>query len=313
METLRPSISVVICTHNRSALLKKALDSLRAMTDVDAIEWEVCVVDNNSSDGTASMVREYGGCGAFFPLRYVHEHRQGIAYARNAGVTASGADVIAFVDDDVVVGQTWLRELHAGFLADPELSVMGGRLTANAESSTPSWMSDLNLAPIGLVDFGEKRQVLNVPYLATANCAFRRAAIISAGMFDVRRGRQPHKLYADEDTNMIARILRAGGKVSYEPAIAARHWVPNHRMTRVYFRRWYYERGEGVGLVAAEEGRSLFGIALYEYHKALVSLAAYFLRFITRKSVFQQELDIDYFAGIVVGRLKSVLTRGRRA
>lgn len=303
------SISVVICTHNRRDLLGKTLDSLRAMSATETITWDVCVVDNRSTDDTSGMVADYAARWPAFPLRGIVETRQGIAFARNAGVSASGASVIAFVDDDVLVQPTWLSFVHAGFAADPDLAIMGGRLTANPESPMPPWMDGLNPAPIGLVDFGDARKVLTVPYLATANCAFRRQAIVDAGMFDVRRGRQPDKLYADEDTDMVAKIQRAGGKVIYEPAISARHFVPNKRMTREYFRRWYRERGEGVGLVRAEGGRSLFGIPLFEYRQALSNGQAYLARLVSGRPTFQQELSLGYFSGIVAGRLKS---RARR-
>ena len=91
----------------------------------------------------------------------------------------------------------------------------------------PPWLSHINTAPLGLIDYGPAKIRLNFPYLATANCAFRRTAIVDAGMFNVRLGRQPKKLYADEDTDMVARILAKGGKVMYEPQLAGRILAAN--------------------------------------------------------------------------------------
>lgn len=297
--------SVLICTHNRCALLEKTLRSLRQMEVPEELRWEVIVVDNNSSDGTAGMVAELSRQDPSFPLRYVAEARQGIALARNAGVESARGDIIAFVDDDVLVGSSWLSVIAFAFEADPTLAVLGGRLLANPESPMPAWIADVNPAPLGLVDFGDSRRVLTIPYLATANCAFRRSAILEAGMFDVRLGRQPDKLYADEDTDMVLKIQRAGGCVVYEPAMTALHFVPNHRMTKAYFRRWYFEKGEGSGLVGTGQRRALFGIAFHDYRHVTVALARYARGLVSGKPVFQQELAIRYFVGVANGRIKS--------
>jgi glucosyl-dolichyl phosphate glucuronosyltransferase len=297
--------SVVICTHNRCELLGGTLESLAAMDLESNLNWEICVVDNNSTDATAETVARHAQARPDLPLRYVREERQGIAFARNAGVTAARGEIIAFVDDDVLVPKSWISVIHAAFIEDPNLAILGGRIIANPETPMPPWLTQLNPAPLGLVDFGDERVLLRVPYLATANCAFRRSAIVAAGMFDVRLGRQPHKLYADEDTEMVARIQAGGGKVVYEPAITARHFVPTARMTKAYFRRWYREKGEGAGRVPARSSRSLFGIAFFEYRNFLNALGAFALNALTGKPTLQQRLLMGYFAGIVSSRVRS--------
>src|SRR5688500_8056218 len=177
--------------------------------------WEVCVVDNNSTDDTAAVVSKYVPAFGAVPVRRVPEPHAGVAFARNTGVVQAASEIIAFVDDDVEVTSDWLSVIHEAFSKDPELSILGGRLKANAQSPPPVWLNDLNTAPLGLIDYGDERRTIDFPYLATANCAFRRQAIISAGMFDTRLGRRPDKLYADEDTEMVARILARHGKVVY--------------------------------------------------------------------------------------------------
>ena len=300
------AISVVICTHNRSRMLAKTLASLRAMRAPDGVPWEVCLVDNNSTDDTASVLAQLAGTFGEVPVRRVVEPRQGVAFARNTGVIEAKGDVIAFVDDDVEVDPDWLAVIHKTFADDTGLSILGGRLKANPESSPPAWLNGLNMAPLGLIDYGHERRTINFPYLATANCAFRKQAIVDAGMFDTRLGRRPDKLYADEDTEMVARILKRGGKVVYDPAMLAFHYVPNTRMTRAYFRRWYRERGEGVGLVGTQQSRHLFGIAFYEYRAVVDSMILFCRNFVLLRSTFQQRLLLNYFVGILAGRVTKV-------
>lgn len=272
----------------------------------DDVTWEVCVVDNNCTDDTPAVVAQFARQHADLTVRHHREHQTGIAFARNAGVSAAHGAVIAFVDDDVTVDASWLRVIHTSFASDPALAILGGRLEANPEVEPPDWVATINKAPLGLIDYGPRRKRLDVPYLATANCAFRKSAIVDAGMFDVRLGRRPDKLYADEDTEMVARILGLGGKVEYDPSLLAFHFVPARRMTKEYFRRWYQERGEGAGLVGRPSGRTLFGIPYFEFRKCLRSLGTYAWKAALRRPRFQDELFLRHFAGLVRGRAKSL-------
>lgn len=86
-----PSASIIIPTHNRPNLLPRAVESARAAgTDV-----EIIVVDDASTDETASVCRDLAG------IRYIRlERNQGVAGARNVGILASSSEFIAFLDDD---------------------------------------------------------------------------------------------------------------------------------------------------------------------------------------------------------------------
>lgn len=298
-------ISVVICTYNRSAILRNALASLARVRAPATVSWDTYVVDNNSTDGTRSTVESYPHALGIAPPRYVFEPKQGVAHARNAGVLAAQGDVIAFIDDDIQVDENWLLALERNFLTDSDLAVLGGKIHADDTIVFPDWMTGIKVAPLGLIDYGAQRRQLEHPYLATGNCAFRKAAIVSAGLFDVNRGRRGYKLYSDEDVELVHRVMRTGGKVIYDPAFSATHLIPAERITKAYFKRWYHEKGEGVGRVGIDSKRSLFGIALFEYRHALASACRLAWKSLLRKPTFQEELYVLHFFGIVVGRLRS--------
>src|SRR6516162_11213107 len=92
-------VSVIICTYNRQHLLKAALKSILSQ-QADGLRYEVVVVDNNSTDDTRQVIETFMGRGAT-NLRYLFEGRQGLSYARNAGVAVSRSPIVAFTDDDV--------------------------------------------------------------------------------------------------------------------------------------------------------------------------------------------------------------------
>ncbi|MDB5039613.1 MAG: hypothetical protein JWN27_339, partial [Candidatus Eremiobacteraeota bacterium] len=87
------TLSVVIATKDRAALLVDALGSLRAQAD--APPFEIIVVDNGSNDATPEIARKHGAEYAF-----VAEPNRG--KARNAGIARATGDLVLFVDDDVV-------------------------------------------------------------------------------------------------------------------------------------------------------------------------------------------------------------------
>src|SRR5690242_18447539 len=107
------SVSVILSTYNRAAQLGPALDHLLAQGR-SAPSHEVIVVDNNSTDTTRQVV-EARVARAGGHLRYVFESKQGLSYARNAGILAARGDIIAFTDDDVRVSPEWVQVVAQAF------------------------------------------------------------------------------------------------------------------------------------------------------------------------------------------------------
>lgn len=105
-------ITVVLCTYNRCQSLLKALESLAASELPEAVEWEVLVVDNNSSDRTREVVEEFCRHNLTH-FRYQFEPQQGKSFALNTGIREARGGIIAFVDDDVIADKAWLQNLTA--------------------------------------------------------------------------------------------------------------------------------------------------------------------------------------------------------
>src|SRR5437868_5644614 len=95
------ALSVVLCTYNRAERVGAALDAL--LRQKGDVEYEIVVIDNNSTDDTENVVRSIAASGGAGRVRYVFEGRQGLSHARNCGIRASHAPIVAFTDDDVRV------------------------------------------------------------------------------------------------------------------------------------------------------------------------------------------------------------------
>ena len=126
----RPRVSVIIPTKNRSALLREALASVRALDGPD-LELEIIVADNGSSDCTAQVAQDFGA-------RFVQTLAPGAAAVRNAGLRVASGDYLAFLDDDDLWLPGHLRPHLAMLAAQPTYAAVVGQIIAVDAASHPS-------------------------------------------------------------------------------------------------------------------------------------------------------------------------------
>ncbi len=246
--------SIIVCTYNRCALLDKALRSLMAQS-FPADRFEIIVVDNNSTDGTAAVVR---ACAAESPvaISYLVEKEQGLSHARNRGVGEARGEFVAFIDDDAAAEPPWLEKLAEGF-ADPRTACVGGRALPAFEASRsgwPEWLPGRFVGFFSIVDHAGRRELHYPGYPAGTNIAFRKRALRDTGMFSPRLGRSGASLLSMEETDLCLRLERAGHRIVYLPEAVVRHTVPEERLTR----DWVRERARWQGISAAVIEREYF-------------------------------------------------------
>jgi glycosyltransferase involved in cell wall biosynthesis len=233
------TISVIVATYNRAALLAKCLESLRGQRFENGDE--VIVVDNASTDETPAVVERFA---RIFPIPVVAllEGRAGKTPALAAGITRASGTVLALTDDDVCVDEGWLATIRRLF-ADPELALLAGRIDPIWERAAPAWLElDRRTygrlsAPIGLVHYGAA-QPLGARTALGANLAIRRDVLDAVGGFASNLGRARGTLLCGEDHELTLRVVAAGYRAVYDPALCVRHWVPAERLRLGYFLRW---------------------------------------------------------------------------
>ncbi len=242
-DTTTPALSLVICTRNRSDRLQQCLDAVAAIRSVQP--WEVVVVDNGSTDDTALVVEE---AAARFPvpLRLVPEPAPGVSRARNTGWQAASASVVAYTDDDCYPAEDYADVVLERFAADPRLGVLGGAVLpydpADAPVTYVAVRDVVALAPGGFVTPG---------LLISANLAFRRAILEEIGGFDTVFGYGAGFAHgkADaviEDVDAVARVLAAGWRGRYDPALVVQHHHRRRPGPEVDAIRRGYDVGRGA-------------------------------------------------------------------
>jgi len=321
--------SIVIATYNRAADLRDTLASLAALTPDGP--WEAIVVDNNSTDDTRAVV---AAAAASFPveLRYLFEARQGRSPALNAGILAARGDIIATTDDDVRVPADWLNRA-AESLERLGCDYVGGRVLPIWGGPRPAWLPDhggKQWAVIALLDYGAEPLEFGTRVPLGVNMAFRRAAFGRAGLLDPDTGRRAGTLLGQEVREWCIRARKAGVRGFYAPELVLRHIIPAERLTRRYFRRWFYWRGISRALLYERAGLDmespeqttvdfsktahLFGVPRYLFRTAAAHAGAWLRDLVRGNSVgaFDHELWLWFFAGILRQRAKDSRARPAR-
>ena len=128
-----PKVVIGVCTYNRCKDLKRLLQSL---IKLDYPNFEIIVVDNNSTDQTAQIVS------GFEKVKYVFEAKQGLAYARNCLLNNCGNDTeyLGMLDDDETVDKDWILRMLECFQLDERIAVVGGPYIPCFEITPPAWM-----------------------------------------------------------------------------------------------------------------------------------------------------------------------------
>ncbi|HYE75410.1 MAG TPA: glycosyltransferase, partial [Blastocatellia bacterium] len=210
-------ISVLICSRNRASSLRQTLEAV--FSQPTSVDYEIVVVDNGSTDGTPHVVEKFI---SQYPdsVRYHFEAHPGLSQARNSGLKVVRGDIIAFTDDDVLVAENWLDEIHKEFANDQKLGVLVGRvLLASAE-----------LQPVGIQESLDERTFDSAEHAVEsayntvigANMAFRREVFEQCGDYDVRLG-AGRFFAACEDLDMACRAMKAGYRMKYAPNVVVYH------------------------------------------------------------------------------------------
>jgi glycosyltransferase involved in cell wall biosynthesis len=249
---MNPDISIVVCTFNRSAMLRAALASLYDLATDGAFTYEIVVIDNASTDDTPQAIATAAN-ESKQPLRGIHEAAKGIVPARNRGIREARGRWVAFFDDDQLADHQWLAELFQG-AHEKDCRVVGGAVHLALPDGC-----ERKLDPAVRMLLGES--ILSeepLPYggrntPGCGNLMVERSVFDDVGVFGVSiAGR-------GEDTDLFVRIERAGIAAWYLPSAIIHHLTPKERLTEDYLTDLARKMGRGIGIRQAEQ----FGCAKF--------------------------------------------------
>lgn len=232
--------TVAIPVYNGAKTLPQVLDRLRNQTFTTSVQWEVLVIDNNSTDQTPQIVEAFqAGWLPDVPLKYFRELRQGISYARQRAIAEAEGELIGFLDDDNFAVPDWVAAACAFGQSHPQAGAFGGEVRAAFEVPPAEDLAEMaRLLAIGNYASRPKRyepEKLRLP--AGAGLVVRRVAwcnSIPEQLTRVSRG--------GNDYEISLRLYRQGWEIWHTPTLQIDHYIPAQRVERTYLTKlaWLY-------------------------------------------------------------------------
>ncbi len=236
------NVSIVIPTYNRKQILKKCLEALENQNLNENISnYEVIVVDDGSTDGTTSWIKDNNEVLSHVVL-YEQEHG-GPALGRNLGVMKSKYDIIIFIDSDLIVLDDFIschvNKLLFSWNKNNKRCFTYGSVINTSNFTNPESEN------YKLTDF-------SFAYFATGNVAISKELLLSVGLFDTS-----FSLYGWEDLELGERLKKCGTKLVKCPEAVGFHWHPPFNCEQI------------ESLVSQEKERARMALIFYKKHSNL--------------------------------------------
>lgn len=218
-----PRMSIVICSYNGSATIA---ESIHAVLALDYPDYELIVIDDGSTDGTAQIADSLGA-------HVIRTENRGLSNARNTGYQAASGEIVVYLDDDAYPDIYWLRYLAIAF-RDPNVGAAGGpNLPPPQDSLIADCVAHSPGSPMEVLLSDTRAE-----HIPGCNMAIRRELLETLGGFDARFRA------AGDDVDMCWRILESGAQIAFHPA--ACNW--HHRRDSLAA---YFSQQQGYGKAEA--------------------------------------------------------------
>lgn len=241
-------LTVVICTYNGGNRFPEVLDALLSQVNTAEFSWEILVVDNNSTDNTAQIVREYQKkFQKIAPLDYCLEPTQGAAHARNRAVKEVKSPLIGFLDDDNIPAKDWVSAAYKFAQEHPKAGAYGSFISPEFEIEPPPNFKRL-MPFLAITQRGSKPLL----YPSAQNLLPPSAGLVvrtqvwreSVPEHCILSGRTPGSMLTGEDIEALSYIQRQDWEIWYNPAMQVMHKIPRSRLELEYLIPFF----RGIGL-----------------------------------------------------------------
>ena len=219
-----PRISVVVCSYNGGRTIR---DCCEGLCRLEYPDFEVIVVDDGSTDDTASIAASYA-------FKVIRTRNMGLSHARNLGLREATGEIVAYIDDDAYPDPAWLTHLATSFVRSDHAGIGGPNITAPEDGPLARCIGNSPGNPTHVLLTDEEAE-----HLPGCNMAFRKSALEAIGGFD-----EQFRI-AGDDVDICWRVRAGGGTLGFSPAAMVWH----HRRASViaYLRQQRnYGKAEGM-------------------------------------------------------------------
>jgi glycosyltransferase involved in cell wall biosynthesis len=209
-----PKVSVVIPTKNRSELLAVAVERIESQT-VSREQYEVIVIDNDSSDETRTVLEQKAK--TYRNFRFGVQEKPGAAATRNAGLRLANEDLILFIDDDIQAEPSLVEAHLDSHRKNPNASVIGALSMPWGDTTEPflRYLRDRRI----LNPYTPSKGPIDFSYYHTGNVSTPTQMLLNVGGFD-----ENFKIYGMEDIELGYRLEKAGCRMVFAPDARGVHY-----------------------------------------------------------------------------------------
>lgn len=286
-------ISVVLCTYNNAERLRITLQSFCRLNQPEGLDWELVVVNNNSTDDTETVIKSFDGR---LPITYVYEPEQGLSRARNTGLDVAEGELIVFTDDDVKPNPDWLTAYWEAYQDRPEENYFGGPVESEYEEEPPDGeLLEIAMPSVVGLDYGpESGKLDSEDIFIGANWACPSVHLRRVGGFDESFGLNAStgSVNVGEETELMSRLEDAGLCGWYVSKAKLKHFVPKTKckIGHICSRRVAPEFEKGIN---EKKVKSIFRIPLGLYKGYLLSLLEYVMSVGRGKKLIKSRLRLE--------------------
>ena len=238
-------ITILICTHNSSKRIIQTLEHIINQKISNEIQWELIVVDYESSDDTINVIKSIWPQ-SLAPLIIINESKPGKTPALESGLANSNGNYICIVDDDNWIFNDYIDIAFKVMTINPEVGIIGALGFAECEIDPPAWFQDYTDT------FAVGHQSIKSGLLTTedrawfwgAGSVIRKSAWLKTiengfiPFFNPSRNSEEANFkkgfIGGEDTELCFAIQLTGFKLWYEPNLKYKHYIPKNRLQLNY-------------------------------------------------------------------------------
>ncbi len=237
-----PSISIVICCYNSETRLNRVLQAIAAQKNVSPGQWEVLVVNNNSTDNTGVVAGTIFSSALFngISCRVVDEPQPGLSAAREKGFQESAHNYVLFCDDDNVLHENFIAHALQLIQEFPDVDIFGSWCQGEYEIPPPGWSSPmLSALAVGrpAAQSGYIQNPVNGACMLVNKQAY--TALKSRSFQFLLSDRKGAVLTSGGDSELCYAVLLSGGRIYFSDKLFFTHLIPAVRLTKSYFKKLY--------------------------------------------------------------------------
>jgi glycosyltransferase involved in cell wall biosynthesis len=250
-------VSIIVCCYNSADRIAPTLEHLFKQKVNPGLNWEIIVVNNNSTDNTTEVVKSLfeKNTNLSPKLILVEEKMPGLSFARNKGVACATYDIILFCDDDNHLADDYLELGYSIMTQNSNIGVLGGIGIPLFESPKPFWFDHFSVnyatgKPYNPLQGIHRKKNPNWAYGAGIFILKELyAKFESLKLTSISIGRTGNNLSSGEDYELFYWTYILGYKITYDERLIFKHYIPNSRATLDYLFRLAYGLGQAAALL----------------------------------------------------------------